>query len=57
MPRDSPTGSAQNKYANFGHKISDGEIPLNSFADFSAESVRFCTSSLSRGAASRSVIY
>jgi len=37
MPRDSPTGSAQNKYANFGHKISDGEIPLNSFADFSAE--------------------
>lgn len=46
MPRDSPTGSAQNKYANFGHKISDGEIPLNSFADFSAESVRFCTSSL-----------
>lgn len=36
-PRDSPTGSAQNKYANFGHKISDGEIPLNSFADFSTE--------------------
>lgn len=47
MPRDSPTGSAQNKYANFGHKISDGEIPLNSFADFSA-SARYCTSSLVR---------
>jgi hypothetical protein len=33
--RDSLTGSARNKYANLSHKISDGEIPLNSFAVFS----------------------